>query len=157
MQNIIVFGLIRSLHDLFTAFWIGGMAASAFALMPALRNKDKDPSKASNFQVKYQEKLSVLALISILVLWITGLLLGRQSGGLTGLFSFSTTYQTLLSIKHLIILVMVAIAIYRRFGLGRKIETFTPSNRKLYGVLLLINTLLGIVVIFLSGFSSVIH
>jgi len=157
MQNMIVFGLIRSLHDLFTALWIGGMAATAFALMPALRNKDKDPSGASKFQVKYQEKLNVLALVSILGLWITGFLLGRQSGELTGLISFSTTYQSLVSIKHLIVLVMVAIAIYRRFVLGRKIENFTPANQKLYGVLLMINTLLGFVVIFLSGFASVIQ
>jgi hypothetical protein len=49
---------------------------------------------------------------------------------------------------------MVAIALIRRFGLGRKIATFTPSQKKTYAALLMINAILGVVVIFLSGTAS---
>jgi len=62
----------------------------------------------------------------------------------------------LLSIKHLLIFVMVGIGLFRGYILGRKIEQFNAKDQKVYAVLLLINTILGVTVVFISGISAVI-
>ncbi|MDY6846116.1 MAG: hypothetical protein SVP52_03150 [Chloroflexota bacterium] len=37
MPKLIVFGLVRSLHNVFTAMWIGGLLTTAFAFMPVFK------------------------------------------------------------------------------------------------------------------------
>lgn len=154
MQKILVMGLVKSLHDLFTAFWVGGMLASAIALLPALKRSQLEPKQHKTFLVNYQKALSLVTLISVLGLWVTGLLLGRRSPDYGGFLNFSSSYSILISIKHLIILVMVAIALFRRFGIGRRIMDFTAQDQKIYASLLIVNAFLGVVVIFLSAIST---
>ena len=151
--KMLIFGLIKSLHDLFTALWVGGLLTSALSFMPTLKELGKEP-QVKDLMIKYQKHLRIVALISIFGLWITGLFLGRQSEAYTGFMSFSSTYNVLVSIKHLIIFVMIVIAILRGYVLGRKIAQFTPSQQKLYAGLLMLNTILGVVVLFLSGLSA---
>ena len=154
MEKIIVFGFIRSLHDLFTALWIGGLLTTLLAFMPALRGIKENPPASKKVLENYQKSLSVAALVSMVGLWVTGMLLGGQSGNLSSFISFGSPYETLISIKHILVILMVAIALIRRFGLGQKIATFTPSQKKTYAALLMINAILGVVVIFLSGTAS---
>lgn len=151
---MIVFGVIRSLHDLFTVLWIGGMLTTLLALMPALRGIKENPPASKKALEIYQKSLSVAALVSMIGLWVTGVLLGRQSGNLSSFIGFGSPYETLISIKHILVVLMVAIALIRRFGLGRKIATLTPHQQKTYAALLMINATLGVVVIFLSGIAS---
>jgi putative copper export protein len=153
--KMIIFGLIKSLHDLFTALWVGGLLTSALSFMPTLKELGKGP-QVKDIMIKYQKHLRVVALISILGLWVTGIFLGRQSEAYTGFMQFSSTYNVLVSIKHLIVFVMIVIVIVRGYILGRKIAEFTPSQQKLYAALLMINTVLGVVVLFLSGLSATI-
>ena len=156
MPKQLIFGMIRSLHDLFTAVWIGGLVATGFAFMPAMKHSSDKPGSMKNLMKAYQSKLRILALVSLGVLWITGILLSRQSSANAGFLNFSTTYNVFLSLKHLIILVMMGVAIYRAFILGSKIEGFDAKQQKQYALLLLINIVLGVIVVFLSGFSAVL-
>ena len=71
------------------------------------------------------------------------------------LLNFSDAFNVLLSIKHLLIFVMVGIGLFRGFILGRKIDQFNTKDQKVYAVLLLINTVLGVAVVFLCGISAV--
>ncbi|MDY6846117.1 MAG: CopD family protein [Chloroflexota bacterium] len=104
--------------------------------------------------ISYQKRLGTIALISIIGLWITGLLLGNQSPAYSGFMNFSNTYNILISVKHLLIFVMILVAIYRRFVLGKNIQSFDARQQNIYGVLLMVNALLGVIVLFLSGISS---
>ncbi len=45
---------------------------------------------------------------------------------------------------------------YRGFVLGRKVEQFSMVEQKWFTALLVINAILGVVVIFLSGFGAVL-
>lgn len=154
MPKTVVFGLIRSIHDLLTAVWIGGMVATALALLPALKGKFINENQRAEIMVRYQKVMSVAAIVSFAGLWITGVLLGRQSGQAGALLNFSTQPATLLSIKHILVLVMIVLALVRRFGLGRRIATFTPKDRKAYALILVVNAVIGVAVIFLSAFSA---
>jgi len=66
---------------------------------------------------------------------------------------FGTTYEILISVKHILIFVMVLVGLYRGFVLGPMFEQFKPQQQKLYAGLLMINTFLGVAVLFLSGIS----
>lgn len=154
MPKAIVFGLIRSLHNVFTAMWIGGLLTTAFTFMPVFKEAKEKIKGLGGVLVAYQKRLGTVALISIIGLWITGLLLGKQSPAYSGFMNFSNTYNILLSVKHLLIFVMILVAIYRRFVLGKNIQSFDAKQQKIYGTLLMVNTLLGVVVLFLSGISS---
>jgi putative copper export protein len=156
MQKFAIFGIIRSLHNLFTAFWVGGMLTTAISFMPVYKKFGKQSDVAKSILIKYQEKLRIVAVISIIVLWITGVLMGKQSPQYASFMSFGSQYETLVSVKHMLIFVMIIIAIYRGFVLGAKIKEFTPKKMKAYGVLLMVNTLLGIAVLFLSSISAAI-
>ena len=68
------------IHDLFTAFWIGGMLTTGFAFLPVVKNAGAEPKLKNKLLKIYQSKLRVVGLISIGVLWITGLLLSKQAG-----------------------------------------------------------------------------
>lgn len=156
MQKFLIFGIVRSLHDLFTALWIGGLLTTALTFMPAFMNKGDKAKKDKGIVIRYQKRLRVVALISIIGLWITGMLLGKQSPDYGGFMSFATTYETLISIKHILIFVMILVALYRGSILGPKFEQFKPQQQKLYAGLLFLNALLGVAVLFLSGISAAI-
>jgi putative copper export protein len=154
MPKMFVFGVVRSLHGVFTALWIGGLLTTAFTFMPVFKEAKEKIKGLGTLLVAYQKRLGTVALVSIIGLWITGLLLGKQSQAYSGFMSFANTYNALLSVKHLLIFVMIFVAFYRRFVLGKKIMSFDTRQQKLYGMLLMLNTVLGVVVLFLSGISS---
>lgn len=154
MPKQIVFGIVRSLHDIFSALWIGGMLTTTLSFMPVFKNFRQKRKELIDLLVGYQKRLAAVALISILGLWITGLLLSKQSPAYSGFLNFSSTTNTLLSIKHILILVMIIIALYRRFILGRGLRNFNKNQQKTYGMLLVVNTLLGVIVLFLSGIGA---
>lgn len=156
MPKPIIFGIIRSLHELFTAMWIGGILTMAVSFMPIFKKSKSKVKGLVEFLEPFQKRLGSVALISILGLWITGILLGRQSQAYSGFMSFATTYDVLLSIKHLLIFVMVLVAIYRRYVLGRKLRDFDSREQRLYGILLMVNAFFGISVVILSGISAAI-
>jgi len=154
MPKTIIFGTMKAFHDVFTALWIGGLLTTALTFMPVFRKHSSPQNPQKGLLISYQNRLSTVALISIVGLWITGMFLGRQSPAYLGFMNFSTTYQALLSVKHIIIFVMIVIALVRRFVLGKKIDNFNPQQKKIYAGLLLANTIMGVVVLFLSGFGA---
>lgn len=154
MPKQIVFGIVRAFHDLFTAMWIGGLLTTALSFMPVFKKFRKKINGLVELLEAYQKKLANFVLISIAGLWITGLLLSKQSPAYSGFINFSSTSNALLSIKHILIFIMIILALYRRFVLGRKLKSFSKNQQKIYGVLLKVNALLGVVVLFLSGIGA---
>jgi putative copper export protein len=155
MPQPLIFGTIRALHDLFTALWIGGLLTTAIAFMPAIKGSSEKPGSLKTLLKAYHRQLRVVAVVSMIGLWITGLLLSRQSPASAGFLNFSNTYNVLLSVKHLLVFVMVGIGLYRGYILGRRIEQFNAKDQKAYAMLLIINTMFGVTVVFLSGISAV--
>lgn len=154
MPKLVVFGIVRSLHDLFTALWIGGMLTTAISFMPVFKKYKKKIKGLGELLAGYQNQLSIVAIISIAGLWITGLLLSKQSPAYSGFLNFSTTTNALLTVKHLIIILMIFVALYRRFVLGRNLADLDEKKQKIYGILLMVNSLMGIIVLVLSGVGA---
>jgi putative copper export protein len=150
----ILFGLVKALHDILTAVWVGGIFVTAAAIMPAIKSAGGLKENFISLLISYQKRISILAIISMAGLWLTGTLLGRQSNAYQGLFSFGTTYDQIITLKHILTLGMAGIGLIRRFGPGRKINTFTPNQQRIYGLLLGANLFLGLTILVLSGLAA---
>ena len=66
-----------------------------------------------------QARLSRFAWVSIVGLAVTGMLMARRSPAFGGIFSFANPYAAVLSIKHILVLLMIVLALYRSLFLMR--------------------------------------
>ncbi len=146
--------LVSTLHNLFTAVWIGGMAVLAFAFLPALKKSSLDGNTRLVIAMAAQKRLRVLVLISMAGLSITGMLLTRRSPA-GGLFQFSTPYAAALSVKHLLMIVMVLTAAARTMVNKKLFQQPSPAAEKASAALLLLNIAVGAAVLFLSSLLAV--
>lgn len=147
----LVFALVTFLHDLFTAVWIGGLIATGVAFLPAARQAFGQGPETKKLMDTVQRRQSLLVYVSIVGLAITGALQANRNPAYQGLFDFSTAYSAFLALKHVLVLVMVAIALYRSLVLGRRQGPLTTSRERLSVRLLFLNIVLGIAVLLVSG------
>ncbi|NOZ73681.1 MAG: hypothetical protein GXP38_17615 [Chloroflexi bacterium] len=152
--NPIVYAIIIFLHDLFTVVWIGGMFTLGITVLPAAKDVLGKGPQLKRLMDTIQKRLSVLVYVSIVGLIVTGLLQAKHDPAFQGLFHFGNTFSTILSLKHILIIVMIAISLYRRLVLGTKNGPPTPSQENLKAKLLITNIILGTIVLLLSGFTA---
>jgi len=154
MPNQNVFAIVIFLHDLFTAVWIGGLITLALAVLPSARQVLGKGPQMKKLLDAIQKRLSVLIYVSIIGLILTGMLQANRSPAFEGLFHFGNAYSTALSLKHIVVVLMIGIALFRSLVLGRRQGPLTPLQEKLNMGLLLVNVALGIVVLLLSGLAA---
>ena len=147
----IVFGLVTFLHDLFTAVWIGGLITLGLTVMPAVKKVLGKGPETKKLMDTIQKRNSVLVYASMVGLVLTGLLQANRSTAYIGLFSFGNTYSAVLAVKHILVMLMIAIALYRSLALAK---TSTPKQERLKKVLMMSNIVFGIIVLMLSGFAA---
>ena len=152
MPKTAVFAIVVFLHDLFTAIWIGGLITLGLTVLPAARQVLGKGPEMKALLAAIQRRLSVLVYASIVGLILTGVLQAQRNPAFGGLFAFGNAYSTVLNLKHIVVVLMIGIALFRTLVLGRR-ERQTPSQERLSVGLLLANLLLGVVVLLLTGFS----
>jgi putative copper export protein len=150
----IFFAVEIFLHDLASAAWIGGLLALGIVVLPAVKKVLGKGPQTKQLMKAIQKRLSVLVYISIVILIVTGLQQAKHVGEFQGLFSFQNTFSTVLSVKHILVLAMVGIALYRSLVLDQNPSPQNQFNEKLSASLLLVNMVLGVAVLLLSGFSA---
>lgn len=156
MPKQAVFAVVTFLHDLFTAAWIGGLITLGLTVMPAARKVLGKGPVMRELMNSIQKRLSILVYVCIGGLVTTGLLLSNRNPAFEGLFRFSNTYTTVLTIKHVFVLAMVAVALYRSLALGGSATKHTPDEERLSGGLMFLNVGLGVVVLLLSAIGAVL-
>ena len=154
MPQQAVFAMVKFFHDLFTAVWIGGLVTLSITVLPAVKQVLGTGPQTKKLVDTIQKRLSVLVYVSIGGLVLTGMLQARRSPAFMGLFSFGNAYSIILALKHILVVVMVGVALYRSLVLGRQGGPSTATQEKLSAGLLFLNVLLGIAVLLLSGFSA---
>ncbi|MHA1211254.1 MAG: hypothetical protein ACTSSH_02225 [Candidatus Heimdallarchaeota archaeon] len=155
MASPYIFGIINAMHDLFTALWIGGLAFMVVILTPVVRKYFEEKSVQNDFLTKTQKRLKIIAYISMVGLTVTGILMSRQAltKHFDGPFSFTNDYSTLLSIKHILTILMVVIALTKSLILDR-LKVKSPALMKARMILIPINLLFGVAVLVLSGMTA---
>jgi uncharacterized membrane protein len=155
MPKQIVFALVTFLHDLFTVVWVGGLITLGVVVMPSARKALGMGPEMKRLMDAIQRRLSALVYVSIVGLALTGLLLSRRAAAFQGLFHFGNPYATVLSVKHLLVVLMVGIALFRSVVLGgRRASSGPAGGERLKAGLLFLNVALGVLVLLLSGFSA---
>ena len=150
----IIMTMVRFLHDVFTATWIGGLILMVLVILPGLKKNPmvKEPKAAVQ---SVQKRLKVVAIISMIGLALTGMLMSNRTPGFQGLFNFSTSFGVILSIKHILMLVMVALALVR-LSLNKKNEKQNSQKiERISAMVLMLNAIVGLGVLFLSAYLSV--
>jgi len=148
------FAVILFLHNLFTIIWMGGMITALLSFSPAVKEVLGAGPQTKKVMTSFQEKQSIWVYISIAGLVLTGLLLSKRSPEFVRLFAFSNPYSTVLSLKHILVLIMIGIALYRSLVLARQKGPASPAKEKLSIRLLIINVVLAVLVILGSAMVS---
>ncbi len=118
--RIIAFAVVSFLHTIFSVIWMGGMIVTLIAYTPAVKEALGAGPQAKKTLGSFKKKQRIWVYISMAGLVITGLLMSRRSPEFVRLFSFSNAYSVALSIKHIIVIVMIGIALYRSIVLAPK-------------------------------------
>lgn len=152
--KLIVFALVSFFHDLFTAIWIGGLIVTGLVFMPVVKDVLGAGPQTKKIMATFQKKQSVWVYISMTGLLLTGLLMNNRSPEFEHLFAFSNPYSIALSIKHILVLAMIGISLYRALVLGKEKGPSSPAKERLNTQLLLTNITLAFLVLLTSGFVA---
>ncbi|MGB9669455.1 MAG: CopD family protein [Anaerolineales bacterium] len=152
--KLLVFALISFFHDLFSAIWMGGLIVTVLAYLPAVKEALGAGAQVKKVMTAFQRRQSWWVYISMAGLILTGLLMSKRSPQFEGLFTFGNPYSSLLSIKHLLVVAMIGISLYRTLVLGKNPSGVTPEKERLNMQLLLVNAVLAVTVLLTSGFVA---
>ena len=156
MPNLIVPSAVRSLHNIFTSIWIGGMLVMVITFLPTIRKEIKDMELQGSVIDKIMSRHSKWVYFSLAGLTASGMLMARLSGQTSGLFNFASTYGTILSIKHILVILITVIALVRSIAFKNAASSKDKSKKKMSMALLIVNTFLGTVILVLSSIITVI-
>ena len=122
----------------------------AVVILPSVKKQIGPGPEAKKLIAIMKSRLSLLTYISMIGLLVTGFLLSNSSPLFTGYLDTSTQYSLLLTVKHIVIALMVIISLFRSLGIER-MNLEGPKEQKLGALLLLINVILGISILLISG------
>ncbi len=147
------------LHLLATVIWIGGITFILFIAIPS--SKQVLGAEAGKLMGEISKRFTPLANYSIILLVITGAVLTTFNKQFSGIEIFGNNWTLVLTLKHIIVSGMVVVHFYRGLLLTPKIgrtasSTEKTSLQKLSLNLVKVNFVLGVMVLLLSGISSVL-
>lgn len=143
-----------------TVIWIGGIFFLLFIAIPSTK---KIPAQEAGIIMGYiAKKFTLFVNYSIVILFMTGIILTIFNKNFTSMENFYNPWMIILFIKHVIVISMIIIHLFRLFVLSNKIEK-APSmgkktvlqKRSLH--LVKINLALGVTVLLLSGITSILR
>lgn len=147
----LVFAFVSFFHDLFTVIWMGGLVVTVLSYMPALKEALGPGPQIKKVMMAFQKRQSIWVYVSMGGLILTGLLMSNQNPEFEHLFGFGNAYSVTLSIKHILVILMIGITLYRSLILSRPQAATTPEKEHLNFQLLIINVVLAVAVLFTSG------
>ena len=126
------------------------------SFLPTIRKVIRDGELQGSVIDEVMVRQSEWVYLGIFILAISGVLLTRFTDQTTGLFNFDNRYASILSIKHILVIIVSVIAIVRSTAFKKAASSKDKSKKKLSMALLMINTLLGTVILVLSSITAVI-
>ena len=156
MTKLLLPAGILFLHNLFTVVWIGGMISLSLIILPVTSKVLGRGAQTKELVDRIQSRLSWFVWVSIAGLLVTGVLLSKRAAAFDGPFSFATTYSAILSMKHIAVGLMVALAATRRWFLRTKNSQTQRGLRKVSLALLGANVALGLLVLVLSSMGTML-
>ena len=147
----LVFAFVSFFHDLFTVIWMGGLVVTVLSYIPALKEALGPGPQIKKVMIAFQKRQSIWVYVSMGGLILTGLLMSNRNPEFEHLFGFGNAYSVTLSIKHILVILMIGITLYRSLILSRPQAVITPEKERLSFQLLIINAITAIAVLLTSG------
>jgi len=147
----LVFAFVSFFHDLFTVIWMGGLVVTVLSYIPALKEALGPGPQIKKVMMAFQKRQSIWVYVSMGGLILTGLLMSNRNPEFEHLFGFGNAYSVTLSIKHILVILMIGITLYRSLILSRPQAVITPEKERLSFQLLIINAITAIAVLLTSG------
>lgn len=144
-------GIIRFMHDLFTAVWVGGLALMVLTVLPSSKKVFEKGPQSQALINAITRRHRIWVYFSIAGLFITGLLLSKSEPGFMGFMRFDNLYSILTAIKHILTFAMVFLALFRSLYFGKKDKKPSPKLIKFSMLLIIVNFIFGLLVLLLSG------
>lgn len=117
--------VVMFFHDLFTVTWVGGLITLGVVVAPSARKALGRGPEMQRLMSTIQARLRWFVYVSIAGLVLTGILLSRRSEEFQGFFSWGDTYSAALSVKHVVVLAMIVVALARSLLLSHS----APGSR----------------------------
>ena len=146
-----MFVMATFFHNLFTVVWMGGLIVTVISFLPSVKEALGAGPQVKKVMMAFQKRQSVWVYISMAGLILTGVMLSNRNPEFQHLFAFGNTYSVLLSIKHILVLVLIGLTLYRTLVLGRAQGSLTLAKERLNIQLLLVNAVLAVAILFSSG------
>ena len=148
------------LHLIATVIWIGGITFILFIAIPS--TKQVLGTESGKLMGEISKRFTPLANYSIILLIITGLVLTGFNKQFSGIGNFKNNWTLVLTLKHVLILGMVAVHFYRGLVLAPRIARTEPASKKaslqkLSLNLVKVNFCLGLIVLLFSGIISILN
>ena len=157
----LVFTLMTFFHDLFTVIWMGGLIVTAISFMPAVKESLGSGPEIKKVMASFQKRHRIWVYISMAGLILTGIVMTHRSPDFERLFSWGNPYSVALSIKHILVIIMIVITLFRTLVLRRNQGDQSQGNERLTMKLLLVNVVLAVIVLLNSGlvaaFNNTVH
>ena len=147
----LVFAFVSFFHDLFTVIWMGGLVVTVLSYIPALKEALGPGPQIKKVMMAFQKRQSIWVYVSMGGLILTGLLMSNRNPEFEHLFGFGNAYSVTLSIKHILVILMIGITLYRSLILNRNQAVLTQEKERLSFQLLILNAITAIAVLFTSG------
>jgi len=148
------------LHSIATVIWIGGIFFILFIALPSA--KKVLGAESGKLMSEISKRFTPIANYSIIALIVSGVALTATNKQFSGIGNFGNNWILVLIIKHLLVVIMVAVHFYRGLILTPKIARIDPSSKKvslqkLSLNLVKVNFCLGLIVLLFSGIISILN
>ncbi|MDR3574816.1 MAG: CopD family protein [Anaerolineaceae bacterium] len=154
------------LHMIATIVWIGGLAALTLYVLPTAQRELQSQSY-SEFLEKIQNRLQSIGWFSLVILAVTGLFQLSSSPAYKGFLVIQTQWAWAILLKHLVIVIMVAISAYVSLWLSPNVArlTFLQTKRALKNngllerlqsrqlIFMRINLAIGVIILALTAWA----
>lgn len=158
-------GLSNAIHLFFTVIWIGWSLLLALVVGPRVVEVYHEKSKTLAILVK---RLPVLAYGALGVLGATGMIQMSAHPRYDGLFAMTSTWSRFLFAKHVLIIVSVILICYLGLSLTPRLKLAVHRERlgktnqsewlaSRFRLVAWFNLLVGLAVLFITGFMTGIH
>lgn len=121
-----------------------------FVILPSTKRVLPKSPETKQFMKTIQHRMRSLIYISMVMLFLTGVLLARYSGLYLGFISLGNEYSILTTIKHVLYVSMILVMLTRSQIL-KKLNLNSKKEERLSVLLLFLNILLATLVLFLSA------
>lgn len=120
MPILVIFS--HFLHVVATVVWIGGIWMILLVLLPGARTSLESPAMTGKLMKEITKRFTPMVNISILVLIVTGPIMGHYGRNMTNPLEFYNHWTPIMGVKHLLVAAMAIIHFSRGWLLTPKIE-----------------------------------